>query len=602
MGSGGQWWTRLVVGLSLLSPRRAFYIPGVAPVEFGDGDPIDVKGVKLTSMKTQLPYEFYSVPFCKPAGGEIQYKSENLGEILRGDRIVNTAYSVRMKKDVQCRSLCQGSDAQQLTKADADTLRRRIRQDYHVHLLIDNLPCATRLQLPGQDDAYYDHGYKLGYTTDDGKLFVNNHLELRLKYHQHAPNEFRVVGFEVSPRSVAWDAVKVAGDGDYSCTGDLSKAPPQEVVEGDETRLHWTYSVVWEESELRWASRWDTYLAMRDVQIHWFSIVNSIVVVLCLSGFLSIIIIRTIRKDIAAYNADEEAEDTLEETGWKLVHGDVFRPPRRIALLVAVVGSGLQLCGVVLVTLFFAMLGMLSPSSRGSLMSVALFLYCFGGTFGGYFAGRLYKTLRGLTWKRAALLTALLFPGLVFGSGFILNFFIWGKASSGAVPFSTMLSLLSMWLLIDLPLVFLGFYFGFRKHPYSHPVRTNQIPRQVPIQPWYLHRLPSILLSGILPFGALFLELFFIFTASFLPPLFTSPTFHPTLPHPTPPHPLARTARKNTSGNRRRSDTSWKWGHRRRRGMGRGPGVGSGRPLGDRGRHGRRWAREGAAPAWRTES
>ena len=33
-----------------------------------------------------------------------------------------------------------------------------------------------------------------------------------------------------------------------------------------------------------WASRWDTYLAMSDVQIHWFAIVNSVVIVLFLSG------------------------------------------------------------------------------------------------------------------------------------------------------------------------------------------------------------------------------------------------------------------------------------------------------------------------------
>lgn len=70
--------------LAALIPReQSFYIPGVAPVEFHAGDKIQVKGVKLTSMKTQLPYEYYSVPFCKPKGGEIQYKSENLGEILR---------------------------------------------------------------------------------------------------------------------------------------------------------------------------------------------------------------------------------------------------------------------------------------------------------------------------------------------------------------------------------------------------------------------------------------------------------------------------------------------------------------------------------------
>lgn len=49
--------------------------------------------------------------------------------------------------------------------------------------------------------------------------------------------------------------------------------------------LAFTYSVVWEEhSDLAWASRWDTYLHMSDVQIHWFAICNSVAIVLFLSG------------------------------------------------------------------------------------------------------------------------------------------------------------------------------------------------------------------------------------------------------------------------------------------------------------------------------
>lgn len=133
------------------------------------------------------------------------------------------------------------------------------------------------------------------------------------------------------------------------------------------------------------------------------------------------------------------------------------------------------------------MLGMLSPASRGALMTVAIFLYVFMGLIAGYFSARLYKTMKGREWKKAAFWTATLYPGIVFGTCFFLNFFIWGKASSGAVPFTTMISLLLMWFFISLPLVYLGYYFGYRKQPFQHPVRTNQIPRQVPEQHWYMN-------------------------------------------------------------------------------------------------------------------
>ncbi|KIH46423.1 endomembrane protein 70 [Ancylostoma duodenale] len=156
---------------------------------------------------------------------------------------------------------------------------------------------------------------------------------------------------------------------------------------------------------------------------------------------------------------------------------------------------------------------MLSPASRGSLMSAAVFLFCFMGLVSGYHAGRLYKTMKGRNPIRCAVQTGTLFPSLILGSGFLLNFFLIGKQSSGAVPFGTMIALLLMWFGIDLPLVFLGFYFGYRKQPYTHPVRTNQIPRQVPDQPWYLKTVPCTLLAGVLPFGAMFIELFFIFSA-----------------------------------------------------------------------------------------
>lgn len=51
-----------------------------------------VKVNKLTSIKTQLPYSYYSLPYCRP--DTIVDSAENLGEVLRGDRIENSPYVV----------------------------------------------------------------------------------------------------------------------------------------------------------------------------------------------------------------------------------------------------------------------------------------------------------------------------------------------------------------------------------------------------------------------------------------------------------------------------------------------------------------------------
>lgn len=59
---------------------------------FLQGDLLNVKVNKLTSIKTQLPYSYYSLPYCRPE--TIVDSRENLGEVLRGDRIENSPFVV----------------------------------------------------------------------------------------------------------------------------------------------------------------------------------------------------------------------------------------------------------------------------------------------------------------------------------------------------------------------------------------------------------------------------------------------------------------------------------------------------------------------------
>ncbi|CAI9270274.1 unnamed protein product [Lactuca saligna] len=125
--------------------------------------------------------------------------------------------------------------------------------------------------------------------------------------------------------------------------------------------LDMTYSVKWIETNITFARRFDVYLDYHffEHQIHWFSIFNSFMTVIFLTGLVSMILIRTLRNDYAKYAREDDDLESLEryvsdESGWKLVHGDVFRPPRNLVLLSAVVGTGAQLDLLILRVILFA--------------------------------------------------------------------------------------------------------------------------------------------------------------------------------------------------------------------------------------------------------
>lgn len=72
----------------------AFYVPGISPTVYHDGYPVALFVNKIFSDKAQLPFAYADLPFvCKPEG-EVRRTWLNLGEVLRGDRIMSSGYKV----------------------------------------------------------------------------------------------------------------------------------------------------------------------------------------------------------------------------------------------------------------------------------------------------------------------------------------------------------------------------------------------------------------------------------------------------------------------------------------------------------------------------
>merc|ERR1719491_267028 len=299
-----------------------------------------------------------------------------------------------------------------------------------------------------------------------------------------------------------------------------AKLEPQLVAEGE--KVLFTYDVIWQESDIAWSSRWDVYLSENlqvPAQVHWYSISNSIMVVVFLSLLVMSILLRNLRKDIAGYNAgealtDEEREEEADESGWKLIHADVFRPPQNFPMIYCVIiGSGAQIALSTLATIVLSFAGFVNPSRRGSLMLAVLIIYMLCGCLAGYLSSRLYKAFRGRQWQLCTVITATAFPGVCFAVFLFFNIILSFMRSSGAVPFLDVIILAAMWCCVSIPLVFLGAYYGYQKEAIEYPTVTSTIARAIPPPTAILNPNFNMTLAGLIPFIAAYVELFFIMTS-----------------------------------------------------------------------------------------
>ncbi|KAH9363566.1 hypothetical protein HPB48_005901 [Haemaphysalis longicornis] len=517
--------------------RDAFYLPGLAPVNYcreNATTPQCQSNValyvnRLTSDKSVIPYEYEHFDFCRTR--ETVSPSENLGQVVFGERIRLSPYKISFLKDVHCRVLCNKTysvkDLRSIRRLDK--LKAGMKDQYKHHWIVDNMPVTWCYYHPDTSVHTCAMGFPMGcYSSRTSRpkgvcraysafstpetFYLFNHVHLTIFYHK-SDNSWgssfieeggRIISVKVQPRSIQHDP-----DSPNCVSPDpmtFSKADP------NQTTVYYTYSVTFQRNDhVRWSSRWDYILeSMPESKIQWFSIVNSVVVVLFLSGMVGIVLLRTLHRDIARYNNPKDDEEAREEFGWKLVHGDVFRAPPNSMLLSVFLGSGTQIFFMSFITLLFACFGFLSPANRGGLMTCAMVLFVCLGTPAGFMSAVVYKACGGGKWKLNVILTSLVCPGAVFFIFFVLNLLLWANESSAAIPFTTLIVLLVLWFGVSLPLTFVGAYFGFKRPAIAYPVRTNQIPRQIPPRTCYMQPLPLILGGGLLPFACMFIQLFFI--------------------------------------------------------------------------------------------
>ncbi|KAL4428185.1 hypothetical protein ABPG75_002274 [Micractinium tetrahymenae] len=574
----------LLLGAQVAS---CYYLPGTYPQEFLQGDIIQAEVNSLVSSETEMPIAYYSMPFCQPPEGVHRATSTiNPGTILLGIRIENSPYNFTIMTKQQGLTVCNGDEYPDhafpaLNPKQVKLLQDKIRQQYRVRLILDNLPITT-YDLE-QDPESVRPGYEVGYMRDK-KYYVNNHLMFKVLVHETngqytqsrlqneaeleavaaveaggrrlladddkkagkkagnagkqikggrgrqaaaataavklAPGQkmYMIVGFEVVACSIKRTPGEAINKG-LMCPqslGDPNAPEPQEVKKGES--IVYTYDVYWDTSDITWSSRWDAYLRMPGGKVHWFSILNSLMVVVVMSCIVAMIMMRTIRRDLQRYEqllVDGGQGQDVEESGWKMVSGDVFRTPSSPLSLCVQIGSGVQILASGFITLLFAALGFLSPASRGSLLTAALVMYLLLSVAAGYAAvwlwGLVNRSYEG--WFKVCWRVACFFPGVTVTVMTFVNIFLWATRSSGAIPLGFFFSIIFLWLLISIPLSYSGGIIAAKQEIRQYPTRTNQIPRHIPPPHWASHPLVLFFAAGLLPFGTIFVELYFAMTS-----------------------------------------------------------------------------------------
>mmetsp|Transcript_9001 Transcript_9001/g.27063 ORF Transcript_9001/g.27063 Transcript_9001/m.27063 type:complete len:644 (+) Transcript_9001:35-1966(+) len=514
MEEGRGWTMRAVLVLAaalVVGGADGFYLPGIMKAEYKQGDSLEVIANKLTSQRNQVPYDYYTLPVCNAAGTRVKTKKVNLGQLLTGERAKPTDYEIKMNVAEQCKMMC----TVELSKSRANVLSKRIRDGYLVRMNVDNMPLVRKGRTKAGNDAHL-LGYPVGGTDESGEKYVNNYLKFKILVHRvlsGTEESFLVVGFQVEAYSVDFEM-----DGDKIKEGSCPIGNPKDkdlkkatIAEGK--KITYVYDVDFERSGIEWATRWDPLLKpnpeVREIQ--WFSIINSLMVGIFLTALVGVILLRTVLKDFLRYNQMDQESVDEDLSGWKLIHTDVFRPPKLTAWLCILVGTGAQVFAMASVTQVFALAGFLSPAMRGSLLTAMLFAWVLASSVAGFMSARLYSSLEGTASRKVVTLgTAFVFPGITFTMFFMLNLILWLVGSQGAAPFGILVVLLLLWFGLAVPLVFLGAYMGYKQKPYEFPVRTNQIPRVVPPSPIPFLPYIYIFVAGIIPFCVVFMELIFI--------------------------------------------------------------------------------------------
>ena len=470
----------LLFALGVVAEKRVshfHYIPGMELRDYAEGARVNVSVNSLHSHEALVSLDYYSMPFCGRTR-KVEAQEQNYGQVLWGDKIESSEYHLKMMKPTNCGQIKCSAGERWLPPKSLALFETRINNGYRGNFVIDNLPVSApqkgRMLFDREDKHCHDtapRGWALGVTKKcHGELtLIHNHLIFNVTVNKHQDNRYIIVGVKVIPFSVDW--AKMEG-GVQSCTNAFNvwetKIVPLTTTPHEEkgTPVYWTFGVEWTVTEdVDWSNRWDEYLNLAlsnsNQRSHWASIINSFLIVLCLSAIVAMILLRTLHMDFNRYNASENSDEQAEEMGWKLVHGDVFRRPSYPGVFAVIVGTGFQLLGMFALCIILALFGYLSPAFRGGLITVAMLVFVLMAVLNGIVTGYVLNMFEKREWK-LVFLAGLGYPTVLFAPWVCMELFLLSRPGANTAPIVAVVEMMGLWFGVSLPLIILGAGIGFR--------------------------------------------------------------------------------------------------------------------------------------------
>jgi len=469
------------------------------------GDHIDIHAGSISSRRGIIPYGYTKLNIC--SSKKIIKAEDTLGEILTGESYYTTGYFANINEDKFCQILCYNNFSEKLSKLYKSLIKRK----YSTNWVLDKLPPGLIIfdKKTKKTSIKYSYGVPLGFYIDK-KYYIYNHLQFHILLNKIDDEKYNIVGFNILPMSIKHKKNKPSCQ---KVSKDLLKnfdLPLQPLEEGN---ILFTYDVIFEDSDVTFASRWDHYKVSKS-SIHWTGIIISEIIVCLITGYIIYLLKKNISSDIDSYNYKVSQFEEIEEYDWKQMGGDVFRPPSvNTILLSSLLGTGSQLLTMLTFTLLLGVFGFMNPERRGNILNIGILLYCFCGIFGGYISSNFYKFCGGENWIKASIYTSTLFPGTLLLGYIIVNIVLTIEKSNAAVQFFDIISLFILWIFCTFPMILIGSFFGYKSNRITPPVHSNKIPSIIPEKPWYLHYRYITFCTGFIGFITIFIEFNYVMSS-----------------------------------------------------------------------------------------